>query len=72
MQIPLFKVFMDDSASSEVSKVLESGYIGQGSKVDEFEILLKDYLGTELLNTVNSLLYHNNFSGNTPVNPKHL
>lgn len=54
MQIPLFKVFMDDSASSEVSKVLESGYIGQGSKVDEFEILLKDYLGTELLNTVNS------------------
>jgi len=35
--IPLFKVFMADSAAEEVSKVLKSGYIAEGSKVKEFE-----------------------------------
>ena len=36
-KIPLFKVFMADTAAEEVTKVLDSGYIGQGPKVDEFE-----------------------------------
>ena len=35
--IDLFKVYMSKNASSEVEKVLNSGYIGQGPKVDEFE-----------------------------------
>ena len=35
-KIPLFKVFMADTAAEEVTKVLNSGYIGQGPKVDDF------------------------------------
>lgn len=35
--IPLFKVRMSGTASEEVSKVLSSGFIGQGPKVEEFE-----------------------------------
>ena len=38
--IPLFKVRMSDKASEEVSKVLHSGFIGQGPKVEKFEDLL--------------------------------
>ena len=37
--IPLFKVFMSPSAKEKVGEVLDSGYIGQGPKVDEFEKL---------------------------------
>jgi dTDP-4-amino-4,6-dideoxygalactose transaminase len=36
-KIDLFKVFMSPKAADEVSKVLNSGYIGQGPKVEEFE-----------------------------------
>ena len=42
--IPLFKVFMSSHAGDEVSKILNSGYIGQGSKVNEFETKLEKYL----------------------------
>ena len=35
--IQLFKVFMSENAAPEVSKVLNSGYIGQGEKVNQFE-----------------------------------
>lgn len=35
--IPLFKVYMSPKAGEEVNKVLYSGFIGQGKKVDEFE-----------------------------------
>ena len=35
--IPLFKVGMSEVANSKVSKVLSSGFIGQGSVVEEFE-----------------------------------
>ena len=41
-QIPLFKVFMSENAGPEVTKILKSGYIGQGEKVEEFESNLKD------------------------------
>jgi dTDP-4-amino-4,6-dideoxygalactose transaminase len=37
MSIPLFKVFMSPDAAPAVSTVLNSGFIGQGAKVDEFE-----------------------------------
>ena len=43
MAIDLFKVFMAKTASDEVSKVLNSGYIGQGEKVEQFESQLKDF-----------------------------
>lgn len=52
--IPLFKVFMDDLVGTHVNETLASGYIGQGSKVDEFEKKLSDYLSNPYVNTVNS------------------
>lgn len=52
--IPLFKVFMEDSAVEECAKVLKSGYVGQGEKVDQFEAILGDYIKTPYVNTVNS------------------
>jgi len=52
--IQLFKVHMAPTAAEEVSKVLNSGYIGQGSKVDEFENQLKDYFNHDFIQTLNS------------------
>ena len=46
-EIPLFKVRMSEFASEEVSKVLTSGFIGQGQKVEDFEDLLWQELKTE-------------------------
>ena len=53
-KIPLFKVFMAPTAAEEVSKVLNSGYIGQGPKVDLFENQLKDYFNHDYVQTLNA------------------
>jgi len=42
--LPLFKVRMSPNSKDLVGEVLESGYIGQGLKVDEFEDLLQEEL----------------------------
>jgi len=52
--IQLFKVFMSETAAPEVSKVLNSGYIGQGEKVEEFEENLKDFFNRDYVVTLNS------------------
>jgi dTDP-4-amino-4,6-dideoxygalactose transaminase len=52
--IPLFKVFMSNTAGDEVAKILNSGYIGQGPKVDEFENKLMDYFGRDYVLSLNS------------------
>jgi dTDP-4-amino-4,6-dideoxygalactose transaminase len=53
--INLFKVRMSEKAGEEVSKVLSSGFIGQGSKVEEFEDLLQQELNSSVRPvTVNS------------------
>lgn len=52
-QIPLFKVFMSPEAKHKVGEVLDSGYIGQGAKVEEFENDLRTYLHHDKLVTVN-------------------
>ena len=52
--IQLFKVWMNPNAKVEVSKVLDSGYIGQGQKVEQFEKDLKNYLNIDSLLTLNS------------------
>lgn len=52
--ISLFKVFMTEEAATETSKVLMSGYIGQGPQVEKFEELLKDYFKNDNVVTVNS------------------
>ena len=44
IKIPLFKVNMSEDAIKESSKILGSGYIGQGPVVDEFEQKLSNYL----------------------------
>ena len=49
--IPLFKVFMAPEAGNAVSEVLQSGFIGQGPKVDEFETKLQQYLNAKNLMT---------------------
>jgi len=54
MTIPLFKVFMADTAAKETGEILKSGYIGQGPKVDEFERLLKQHFNNDYVVTVNS------------------
>lgn len=53
-KIDLFKVYMSPDAGIEVSKVLNSGYIGQGKKVDEFECKLKKYFNYDYIQTLNS------------------
>ena len=52
--IPLFKVFMAESAAEKVSEVLSSGFIGQGPKVDLFESKLKNWFESEYVATTNS------------------
>lgn len=52
--IPLFKVYMSKKAPEEVTKVLESGFIGQGPKVDEFEDKLKFFFNNDYVATTNA------------------
>lgn len=52
--IPQFKVYMNESTGDELNRVLYSGYIGQGPKVEEFEAALKEKLGFSSAVTVNS------------------
>lgn len=52
--IPLFKPFMADTVDEELSKVLHSGYIGQGQKVEEFEEDLRNVFKNDYVVTVNS------------------
>ena len=52
--IPLFKVFMAETAPEEVGKVLKSGFIGQGPRVDEFESRLKSFIGNDYACTTNA------------------
>jgi dTDP-4-amino-4,6-dideoxygalactose transaminase len=53
-KIDLFRVFMAPTAADEVAKVLNSGYIGQGAKVEEFEKELKQFFNTDYVSTLNS------------------
>ena len=52
--IPLFKVYMSPNAASDVAQVLNSGYIGQGPKVNEFEEELQKFFRFNNIVTVNS------------------
>ena len=52
--IPLFKVYMNPSAKDAACEVLDSGYIGQGPKVDEFEKQIGNYFGNKKVVTVNA------------------
>ena len=52
--IPLFKVFMADDVDEFVMPVLKSGYIGEGKKVAQFEMLLGDLIGNHNVLAVSS------------------
>ena len=52
--IPLFKVYMSKNAPIAATKVLESGFIGQGPVVDEFEGKLKNFFNSDYVATMNS------------------
>lgn len=53
-QIPLFKVFMSPSVIDPLKEVLFSGYITQGSRVDEFEEKIGSFIKNKKIMTVNS------------------
>jgi dTDP-4-amino-4,6-dideoxygalactose transaminase len=53
-QIPLFKVYMSKEAPQAVKQVLESGFIGQGKVVDQFEDRLKQVFDNDYIATTNS------------------
>lgn len=44
--IPLFKVFMADDAPARVTETLQSGYIGEGPRVQEFEQAFGQLVGS--------------------------
>ncbi|KAB1910359.1 DegT/DnrJ/EryC1/StrS family aminotransferase [Micromonospora sp. AMSO1212t] len=52
--IPLFRSAVAADAADRVRAVLDSGYLGQGPRVAEFEAALAQRLGTDRLATVNS------------------
>jgi len=54
MKIELFKVFMSPNATRTVGEVLNSGFIGQGQKVEDFEAILRTHFNNPFVNTVNS------------------
>ena len=52
--IPLFKVFMPESVFEPLRKVLLSGYIGEGPRVEEFEHQLGPWFGNNNVLAVNN------------------
>ena len=52
--VPLFKVFMSKNIDNPLKKVIHSGYIGQGPKVNEFEEKLQKFIGNPFIFTVNN------------------
>ena len=52
--VPLFKVFMADTAPAAVSKVLTSGFVGQGPQVEAFESKVRAYFNHDYCLSLNS------------------
>jgi len=52
--IPLFAVHMPEEVDKPLLQVLHSGYIGQGSKVEEFEKALAGIIGNQNVLSLNS------------------
>ena len=52
--IPLFKVYMSNKAAPAATKVINSGFIGQGPLVEKFEEELRDRFRWNNIVTTNS------------------
>lgn len=66
--IPLFKVHMSPTAADDVAKVLNSGYIGEGPKVKEFE----DALAKKLIASSKPTGYTDIITCNSATSCEHL
>ena len=53
-EIPLFDTFLDEREVEAVSKVLRSGWLSQGSKVEEFEERFAEFVGSKYAIAVSS------------------
>ncbi|MDD4497005.1 MAG: DegT/DnrJ/EryC1/StrS family aminotransferase [Methanosarcinaceae archaeon] len=54
-KIPLFKIYWDESDVENVSNCIKSGmYWAEGPVIQEFEVLIADYIGTKYCVTFNS------------------
>ena len=69
--IPLFKVYMSKKASKEATKVLNSGFIGQGPVVEKFEEALRTKFRQEYIVTTNSATAAEHLAIRMLVNPQH-
>jgi perosamine synthetase len=47
IKIPLLRPYFDGEELKEIQKVLDSGWVSQGPKVEEFEHILAEYLGVK-------------------------
>lgn len=52
--IPMFKVAMSDNVDDELLKVIHSGWIGQGSKVNDFEMELSNVFNNDKVLTLSA------------------
>ena len=52
--IPLFKVSMSEDVLKPLNDVLMSGFVGEGSQVAKFELLLRNHFRNHLLMSMNS------------------
>lgn len=52
--IPLFKPFLSNNIASRLQKVFNSGFIGEGQEVKEFELILSNYFENPFVCTTNS------------------
>lgn len=53
-KIPLLRPYFDKEELEEIQKVLESGWVSQGPKVEEFEKKVAEYLGIPYVVAVNN------------------
>lgn len=54
MSIPLFKVYSHPNMGAMLDPIFQSGYIGQGPKVEEFEAVLREWLNVPYVLTLNA------------------
>lgn len=54
MRIPIAKPLFDENEMKAVLEPLKSGWVSQGPKVEEFESVFKNYVGTRYGSTTNS------------------
>jgi hypothetical protein len=65
-EIPLFRVYVAPDAAAQTTKTLNSGYITQGPRVEEFEDKMSAYLQNPYVLTLNSATSGGAFDHHAP------